>query len=132
MKIITILFFGLTLLIAGNACAFNDGSEKADKNVIANSIDSDEFHSALDKKFKHHDKNSDGMIDQNELDVEKDPDAAAEFRFMDKNKDGRVSKDEFKSAASERFKLFDRNNDSIMTVPEYRNDRAYPILKFYF
>lgn len=58
--------------------------------------------------------------------------AGKDFENIDTNKDGKVDLKEFTDAGTERFKLFDKNQDGYLNNKEFYSKRAYPILKFYF
>jgi Ca2+-binding EF-hand superfamily protein len=58
--------------------------------------------------------------------------AGKDFENIDTNKDGKVGLKEFTDAGTERFKLFDKNQDGYLNNQEFYSKQAYPILKFYF
>lgn len=134
------------LIIFAFACmahAAGDAFDGADLNKDGK-IDKNEFDRAVEKKFREHDKNGDGVLDRSEMrELQKahpKADVAKEFEKMDRNKDGVVDLKEFKEEAAKRFQEYDRNGDGVLDRPEldYRgryqdpDSAARPFGGFYF
>jgi Ca2+-binding EF-hand superfamily protein len=132
MKKVFLLAISLVVLaLVVNVYSAGKDFENIDTNRDGK-IDLKEFTDAASQKFKQYDKNNDGCLDREEFKVMKDVNAGREFEYMDTNKDGKVDLKEFTDAGTERFKLFDKNQDGYLNNQEFHSKQAYPILKFYF
>ncbi len=89
--------------------------ERLDTNKDGN-ISLDEAKAGSAERFKHVDKNGDGIITPDE--------APRMFDSPDANHDGKVTPDELTAAAEARFKRGDTDGDGVITAAEREAHRA--------
>lgn len=134
--------FGLSLLVAGAACA-QPGPGGPGGPGMRTDADGDgvvtaaEFEASALQRFERNDANKDGVVDAAEIDAikkrfesreggEGGPPAGfaarliAQMTAQDADKDGRITKDEALAAARAQFAAMDKNADGKLTGDEFR------------
>jgi Ca2+-binding EF-hand superfamily protein len=81
-------------------------------------ISAQEYRAAVIKTFQRYDKNSDGFLTKDELQMIAEIDAEKFIKEVDKNKDGKISQTEFIEAAEKRFKFLDKNGSGYVEKKE--------------
>jgi Ca2+-binding EF-hand superfamily protein len=128
------IIFITVFVLSGAAWAADKSFQEMDKNRDGK-LSSEELDLEAVRVFKENDKNNDGALNKSEFSRIKG--AQSSFEDLDANKDGKVTMEELRNAARNRINQLDRKRDNYLTEedlkcsPRYKPE-ASPLYSIYF